>query len=350
MAKNDDGLKKHPATLHKMQQLRRKEGQVPRSRDFPSAISMIAVFCYLFLSWRSIIDNLQRLFDPLSFAAGSQLGDAFAPALTQSTLLFGKLAAPVAAVAIVSYILASLIDSKGLVVSIKHVTPNPERLNPATNLKNIIGLQALVQLGKTLFKAIMFVAIVVVIVRYALNSAVWAPVCGEACARDVAIQVIAAIIIAALVLLLVVALADLLISRAVFAQENRMTDQELKQERREQFGDPEMNKERKRIRNEAAKSGGYRGFGRATVLVESAEGAIGLAYVPGEIDTPVVVVKATGEAYTSLRFQAEGKGVPIIRDDQLMEQLNKYGRVGEAIPKAMFNNVATMLVRSGLIK
>jgi type III secretion protein U len=346
----ENGEKKHPASQYKLSQLRRREGQVARSKDFPATISLIITILYLLLNWRTQVDMLQRLFEPMAFVSRSRFGDAAAPALRHSADLMLSLAWPPLLIASFTYIIASLIDSKGLVMSAKHVTPNFTRLNPASNFKNVFGLQALVQLGKTLLKAVLFTAVVLGLIWYGLNSAVWAPVCGQVCAQEVSIKIIVAIIIAALIIMLIVALADILISRAVFKSENRMTDQEVKQERKEQSGDPEMIRERRRLRNEAARQGGYRGLGNATVLVEAADGAVGIAYVQGKIDTPVVVLKVTGEAYRKLRFEAEGKGVPIVNDEVLLDSLMKAGRVGEPIATALFQPVARMLVKAGLHK
>jgi type III secretion protein U len=349
MAKSDQGEKKHPPTPYKLQQLRQREGQIARSRDFPAAVSLVVTMLYILMAWRTNTDLLTRLFVHHSFAATSAFGDAAVPALVQSLQLLIQLALPVAGFAIFSYILASLIDSRGLLVSFKHVTPQMERLNPATNLKNIIGLQALTQLAKTLTKAILFIATVLFVMWYGLNAVFWAPVCGGACVKDISIKAIVAVIIAALVIILIMAIVDIFISRALFRHEQRMTDGERKQEQKQQFGAPEMRSERRRLRREAAQSG-YRGFGRATLLIESPEGAIAIAYKPGEIDTPVVVGKVTGEAYRSIRFEAEGKGVPIIRDDDLVQSLGKLGRVGEAIPTALFMPVATILTKVGLVR
>jgi type III secretion protein U len=349
MADDGTGEKKHKPTQRKLDDLRRKEGQVAHSRDFPAAVSLIAAFLYFAFTWRSNMDLLQRIFDPLSFSLTAPFGDAVSAALKQQALLLQKLVLPVFGIAIVSYVLTSIAESKGIIFSAKHVSFNMSRISPGSNFKNVFGLQAMSQLGKTLIKVILLIAAVYVIMRKGMNGLFWSPVCGASCTTEVAIREIVYVIIAALIIMLLIAIADIFIARALFNHQNRMSDSDLKRENKEQMGDPEQRKERRRLRNEAAQ-GGYRGFGNANMLVESNGGAVGIAYVPGKIDTPVVVLKVTGEDYRKLRFEAEGKRVPILEDNQLVEDLMKVGRVGEPVPKALFSSVARALIRGGLVK
>ncbi|MGL4635506.1 MAG: EscU/YscU/HrcU family type III secretion system export apparatus switch protein [Beijerinckiaceae bacterium] len=344
----DQGEKKHPATQTKLQRLRTRDGQIAQSRDFPAAVSLIAAFATLLGTWRSEVDQFHKIFSVFDTRYNSNFAFTASATISSGFDLLLRVAAPVSVVAALAYLLASLLDSRGFVLSPKRIAPDLNRLNPASNVKNVFGLQAWSQLAKTLTKATLFAAFVFFMSRQNLNSLFWSPTCGVSCVSNVAIYEILAVIFAALLIVLTMGFVDIFVSRALFKRQHRMTNEELKKEQKDQFGSPELRRERRRLRNESAQSPRVRGLGRATLIIEATFGGVGIAYERGSIDTPMLVSKLTGEEFARKRLEAIGKGVPIVANEELAVQLARLGKIGAPVPTALYHGVAHAIVKSGL--
>jgi type III secretion protein U len=338
-----------PASDKKLRDIRRREGQVARSQDVPMFAAFTAGIVYSLATWQTTSGLLQRLFDPMAFMFTAPFGDSVVPIAQEYLQIWMRLAVPPAILASLAFILASAFNTKGIVVNPKALALDLNRINPASAFQNMFGLQAILDLIKQLIKAVIFVAVSYWLARKTLNAALWAPTCGQECATALTIRTIMILLITAIVLMLVFAVADLKISKALFLRQNRMDHEEMKREQKEVHGSPEMRRERNRIKGEAQR-GGFRGFSRANLLIDGKDGAIGIAFIQGEIDTPVVVLKVAGKELRDIRLQAKGKKVPIYEDDGLMTSLMTQGRVGAPINQELFQAVAVALYRAGVLK
>ncbi len=308
-----------------------------------------ASIVYLLATWQTTSGLLQRLFDPMAFMFTASFGDSVVPMVQEYVQIWMRLAVPPALIASLAFILASAFNTKGIVINPKALSFDLNRINPASAFKNLFGLQAIIDLLKQLIKAVIFVAVAYWLARRTLNSALWAPTCGQECATALTIRTILILLITAIILMLVFAAADLKISKVLFLRQNRMDHEEMKREQKEVHGSPEMRRERNRLKNEASQ-GGFRGFARANLLIDGKDGAVGIAFIQGEIDTPVIVLKVAGKELRDTRLLAKGKKVPIYEDDELMTSLMKAGRVGAPINQDLFQSVAVALYRAGVLK
>jgi type III secretion protein U len=259
-------------------------------------------------------------------------------------------AAPLAGVAVVGYILASIIQTRGLIVSGKGLAPNFDRVSPVEGVKRIFGMRGLSEALKLLAKVLLLVAAVAIILRLMLNGLFWSPTCDEACVTQAAASVLGWTMAAALIVFLFIGLVDLRITDALFRRDHRMTESEMKRERREEYGAIEVRQRRRQIRAEAVNNPPIRGFGRATVVVRWGGGLVGLLYDRSVQDMPIVVGKLYGEEADKTYHEARAKGVPVIPDEQFLADLMNYGRVGEPIPKALVQATAAAFVKYGIVK
>ncbi len=349
MADNSEE-KKHAPTSKRLNQLRNKEGQVPRSRDFPSAISLIMTTGYIILNFGAIWKPAAVLFDSYErFLFQSDLWTLIylfkaAMAVTAQIVL------PVAGIAASSFIIASILETKGLVLSFSNMAPNFNKLNPVEGLKRIVGLHGVSEAIKILFKVLFMGIALYVILSWGLNGLFWSPTCEESCVLNATIYIVIALIIAALVIFFIVGVIDLWITKILFKHDNRMTETELKREIKEDFGSKEVRSERNKMRRQDAMNPVIRGMGKATVIVSKGDALVGMAYEQGKIDTPVVVGKLYQEKIEETLAEAKARGIPIIDDQTYLEDLMRYTRVGEPIPQAMITKTAELFVKLKIIK
>lgn len=342
--------KKHPPTASKLQQLRTREGQVARSKDFPSAFSLAVTVFYVIFNFGKIQEQISSFFNIYDFIFKNteevSLFSVFISSMKQVFII----TLPIFLIASITLTLASIMQTKGMIISFKSVAPNFKKLNPVEGIKKIFGLHGVSESIKIIFKVLFMSIAFYLIVFWGVNSLFWAPTCEEHCVIQVSIYMIIAIIIAALVIYMIVGFIDLWISKMLFMKDNKMTDTEIKKESKEQMGSTELRQARNRIRREDAQNPSVRGFGKATVIIHGGDAIIGLIYHPQKFDIPVVVGKKYGEEAKAVLLEARGKKIPEITNLEYLNKMMKYTKVGEQVPQSLIMETAQNFLDFGIIK
>lgn len=195
----------------------------------------------------------------------------------------------------------------------------------------------------------------------ALGAAAWfilrraGPVLGESVghaptAIGIAIESCRQLAWWALGISLALAAADAAYRRVAWRDRHRMTPEEVRQEQRENQGDPELRQARQRAHRELASRGGARDLeGAALLVVGMPSRAVGLSYDPERDNAPRVVVHGSGQLAAALEALAPSLGVPIERDSALALALAAVP-VQHEVPRALFDDVAHALKRAGLFR
>ncbi|MGL4728392.1 MAG: EscU/YscU/HrcU family type III secretion system export apparatus switch protein [Bosea sp. (in: a-proteobacteria)] len=342
--------KKHAPTNRRLSQLRNQEGQVGRSRDFPASVSLIAAMAYLIINFGPIWQQIAKLFDIYEVFLFRNDTQTLLALFKSSMEISVGLALPVAAIASLTFIFASVLQTKGLVLSFKSVSPNFTRLNPVEGIGRIFGVHGLSEALKIIAKVLFMAIAVYIIMRWTANGLFWSPTCEEGCVLQASIYIIIAVIIAALIIFFIVGVIDIWITMIIFKHDNRMTETELQREIKDDFGSKEIRQRRRDQRREDARTPAIRGFGKATVIAYHGDALVGLAYIPGKFDIPIVVGKLYQERIAESLAEAKNKGVPIIQDEAFVQDLMRYTRVGEPLPQPMIMSTAQIFVKSGVVK
>jgi type III secretion protein U len=125
----------------------------------------------------------------------------------------------------------------------------------------------------------------------------------------------------------------------------RMSRRDIKQEYREDEGDPYIKQRRKQLHFEWAQQNMLSGARRANVIVTNPTHlAIALYYEKGETVVPIVTAK--GEDYMAqlIREVAEEEGIPIMRNVDLARALYAEVELDDYIPRDLFEAVAQVLI------
>ena len=342
--------KKHAPSGQKLNQLRSREGQVPRSKDFSASISLAVTVFYVILNFGKFKQQIASVFDiyEFIFTSGDDISSIgiFLSAMQIALLII----MPVFLIACLTVMLASILQTKGLILSFKSLSPNFSKLNPAEGFKKMFGMQGISESIKLIIKIIILSIISYIIIRWGLNALFWSPTCEEECVIKASLYIIIAIIIAALIIYLLVGVVDIWISKVLFMKQNKMTDTEVKKESKESFGSPEIRKQRNQQRREDSQNPSVRGFGKATVIIHSGEGLVGMAYEPGKYDIPIVVGKQYGEEAKKTLLEVRGKKIPEIPNEEFLSQLMKYTKVGQPLPQSLIMDTAKHFINYGVIK
>ncbi|CAK9100232.1 Flagellar biosynthetic protein FlhB, partial [Durusdinium trenchii] len=126
-------------------------------------------------------------------------------------------------------------------------------------------------------------------------------------------------------------------------QKLRMTREEVKQEQKDEQGDPHVRSRMRRQQRDAIQQRSIREVPSATVVVRNpTHFAVALRYTAGD-DAPTVVSKGTGLFAKRIIRVAEEHGVPVLERKPLARALYKLVPIGKPIPGELYRAVAEIL-------
>lgn len=124
----------------------------------------------------------------------------------------------------------------------------------------------------------------------------------------------------------------------------RMTKQEVRDEAKEQEGNPETKARVRRLQRDFARRRMMQQVPKATaVIVNPTHYAVALRYQAGEAGAPRVVAKGKNFLARRIRELAVRSGVPIVENAPLAQALYRSADVGQEIPPALYRAVAEIL-------
>jgi type III secretion protein U len=182
-----------------------------------------------------------------------------------------------------------------------------------------------------------------------LNDLVWAPSCGEGCVLNVMIWLYGTSIGISVLLLLVVALIDFPLSRILFNRDNKMTVSELKREQKEDSGSPEIRQARKQMADQIAQTSGYIGLSKVDIVFAFGDRAVGLVFRQGETAAPIIAARTFDKAQDFIKEAALRK-LPVVEEPEILLKILDSGTIGSYIPMSTFNDVARVLIQTGIVK
>lgn len=335
--------KKHRPSDQRIRQLAR-EGQIAASQEFRSAGSFAIAIVAVIATAEMWVDGASKMFT-------HDVTEELRNWLPYLAATFGCIAVPLFFVigigSLFPYVFAA-IDGKGVKINAKRVRLQFTRLNPAQGVKERFSLQAGVDALRNLVKTVMILAVCSSVVIWRMEELFWSPACGLACVGSVGSRILIEMCAATALILLALGVADLWISRALFRHQNRMTDSEVKRERKDDFGSPELRNRRSELRQEASQAPAVGSLGAASLVIVGSGGAAALRFDRTVDAPPCVGAKRFGEEGRALVSSARLIGKPVIVNNEAFVAIARV-RTGDNIPEEAFGLVAQCFRAAGLI-
>jgi flagellar biosynthetic protein FlhB len=340
------GERTEAATPRKLQQLR-DDGQAARSPELGSAIGLLAGCFILQATAAGAAGRMQALLTGsfLELGTATRSGDDL---LWAEQLLANAGEAWLLSLAPLMLALPVIGIGVGFaqsqVVSFKAMF-HPETLNPMSGFKRMFSMQALMTLGRSLIKVGLVAAFTwrglqqtlekLVLIQGSTDPRALAAFIGQAM-LDVALP--------AAEVLLVLAIADYAYQRWQFMRMARMSKEEVKQEHKQQEGDPLLKGMiRARQRKMASTKRQLADVPSATVVITNPTHiAVALRYERG-MASPKVLAKGADLIAQKIKEVAHEAGVPTVENVPLARGLFKAVEVGDDIPVELYQAVAEVL-------
>lgn len=275
----DSGDKSEQPSQHKLSKARR-EGQVPRAKEFVSSVTLISVVAYYVLNIDMIKQTFIELFlvsfqfDTQTISHWMTSVELLGTALFSMVMLFFPL--------LIYQIIAAIFGSTllgGWIFSPSLLTPKLEKISPIKGIKRIFSTQSVVELFKNVFKVTLFFSLL-----YWVISSYISVITNLVSAHfDTVVFTVATITIEylgyLLLIVLIFGLFDFPYQHHEFTKQMKMTKQEVKDEHKEQEGRPEVKARIRQIQTQNAKRGANERVLKANVvLTNPTQYAVALIY------------------------------------------------------------------------
>lgn len=250
---------------------------------------------------------------------------------------------PFLVLAVISAIIAGGLQS-GFRLSPESVKLSLEKLNPMTGLQRLFSLKSIVQGGVDVLKLIAVVVVIWSLIWDIRNDSLFhEPTPVSEIPRffyENALWMFFRVILA----MAVIAAIHYAYQRWQTHEDMKMTKQEVKDERKQQEGDPLVKRAQKQAAMRIARGQMLQAVPTADVVVTNpTHFAVALKYERGKDIAPIVVAKGKDLFAQRIKSLAKEHEVPIVENKPLARVLYRVARVNEAIPAELYQTVADIL-------
>ena len=323
----------------------REEGQIARSTEITIAASVISVAIYIYLFGSSLLGNVANIFaqglvfDSLAVlepqVAAGRLADAMIEALFSILpilILTG----------VVVLACSGLIG--GYNFSWKSLQPKASKFNPIAGFKRMFGMQALVNLGKSIAKFLLVGGVTYFLIDASITEFAEISLMALEPGLTVSASILTTAFLVASSTLIIIALIDAPYQVYQHNQKMKMSLREVKDERKDTEGSPEVKQRIRQKQREVSAARMLEAIAEADVVITNPEHfAVALAYDPSSEDPPKVVAKGTDVMAERIRERAGEEGVPLFQSPVLARALFFTTEIEAFIPEPLFEAVAQVI-------
>ncbi len=342
MSQNQTGEKTEQPTPKRVRDARKK-GQVARSQEVVTTVSLMSAISYVWFTWDLNFNRLVALMDQMVILYEVDFRTA---AFLGLSLVFKegvRIILPLLGIIIVADIFANYLQI-GTIFASENVKMKPENLSLIKGFKRIFSLKQLFEVFKSILKIVFLSALLYLVVSDALGPYMNSVPCGMPCIVEVSRQIMAQTLIWSALTFVIVSVLDFIFQRKQHTKSLMMTKHEVKREFKENEGDPIIKGQRKQLAQELVMSDGAERAKKSTALViNPTHFAVAIKYDAAVHPLPIVVAKGRNLYAHHLRAQAESGGVPIFRNVPLTRALYADTNVDEYVPDELFDVIAEIL-------
>jgi flagellar biosynthetic protein FlhB len=321
----------------------RERGQVVRSRELPSALTLLAVAILLRWGRSGGISAWRNSFRRVLNAAVSGDLTVMTPLMHWTAWELVRWTAPALALAWCISALGVMAQG-GFVLSPLALSPNLSRLNPVNNLSRIFSVAGLSPLLKSLIPVSIIAYLAVALALREWLHLIYSPHMALPAAFAWLAAVLYEFAWKAGLVLLAWSGFDYALQRLSYERSLRMSHQEVREEHKDLEGNPATRGRVRRKQREMRRRMMMRQVARATVVVTNPdEYAVALEYVPEKMAAPLVLAKGRGLLAQKIKSEARWYEVPIVENRLLARALHRTVQVGGTIPPTLYTAVAEVL-------
>lgn len=268
---------------------------------------------------------------------------------------FLMLVLPFCGIGLVAGVAANIIQNRGFIFTTKTIQPKFSKILP--NFKEflnrtIFSVMGFFNLIKSVFKVAVIGIIAFIFIRQDMFTTLnFLHTRGPMEALKKTASMASTLLIISAVFMLAVGILDYVMQRRQFMERMKMTKQQVKEEFKEQEGDPQVKARLERAQREMLTQNMARSVREADVVITNpTHYAVALEWKRDQSDSPQVTAK--GEDLTAQRIKqiAREAEVPVIENKPLARGLYDETEVGDEIPVSYLRLVATVYAQIGYME
>lgn len=344
MSQDSDEEKTESPTAHRLEKAR-EEGQIPRSRELTSVLMVLIGLMILWLGGENMARQLSTMvsaglhFDHGIISDDKQIVRHISALISQAIWALLPVLAGLVVVAIAAPMLLG-----GLVISGKAIKFDFGKMNPIKGLGRMVSAQAWSELLKGILKAIL----VGCVTGWYLHSH-WSDMLhllteSPFDALHHALNMIAICGLLILLGLIPMVAYDVVWQLYSYYKNLRMTRQDIRDEYKQQEGDPHVKGRIRQQMRAAAQRRMMADIPKADVIVTNpTHYSVALQYDEKKMSAPKVVAKGAGDIALRIREIGKEHRIPVLEAPPLARALYRHSEIGQHIPGALYGAVAEVL-------
>ncbi|MBQ9452170.1 MAG: type III secretion system export apparatus subunit SctU [Desulfovibrio sp.] len=321
----------------------RQKGQVAKSQDVPSSLSVLAIALYFMatgpIMLRAMLDMAQAPIQLMTLPFAEALPRT-AAIIWQSSL---RLLLPLMGM-VLAVVLCANLAQVGVLFAPEAAKPKLENLNPGQWFKKVFSLKNAFELFKNIVKVTVLTTAVYTIFEDYLPELFRIPQSNIGDMWALLGKASLDLILTSACIFCVLAALDYFFQKWQFTKNNMMSKEEVKREYKESEGDPLIKGKRKQLHQELINQNSLQKVRKAKVLVVNpTHYAVALDYEKDKTPLPVILAKGQGELALRMMEVARQEGIPIMHNVPLARSLYAEGTEDAYIPKELIGPVAEVL-------
>lgn len=350
-AKDGPGGEKTEEPTSKKLSDARKEGQVAKSKEITNAFEMLTAFSLLYIWLEKMgtyfVGNMYDIYSQIPEYI--KMYDGNVPEQTINAIFIKSMSrvllilAPFLLVGFVVAFVCNVVQVKWKPTT-KPMKPKFNKLNPISGFKRFFSVNSIVELVKSILK--------IGLVSYVVYSYLKKNMPPLYLFYDLSLQQGVAQVGVLVINLglrialwyMIIAVLDYVYQKMKFKKDMKMTKQEVKDEYKNQEGDPQIKSKQRQRMQEASRRRMMQQLPEADVVITNpTHFAVAIKYDPDLYDAPYVVAKGADYLAQKIKETAKEHHVEIVENKPLARMLYANVEVGSVVPPELYQAVAEVL-------
>ncbi len=344
MADDRDNSEKTEEPTAQRREEFREQGQVAQSRELSTVFMLFGVALVMWFLGKFFLQQVIEMFtktyqDYLVVSArSSDYSEVVKFCLMRGLYIISPILLTTGVLG-----LASTLFQVGFVISPEVVSPNLDKVDPIQGFQRIFSLRSVIEGLKAILKVILVTGVVYMVIKHELETS---PYLINFSMPQLLVYfgtISLKIIFWVAVFMGVLAVFDYGYQKWDLEQKMRMTKQEVKDEIKTREGDPQIKARIRRIQRDLSSKRMMASVPKADVIITNPTHiAVAIMYT-AELPAPQVVAKGAGVIAEKIRELAREHKIPIVENKPLARTLFKTIKIGQIVPRELYNAVAEVL-------
>lgn len=326
----------------------RKKGQIAKSKEVVSTLSLLVAGLYFWIAW----DWLNGLLREIILLPAQVVGLSFSEGLQIMTnqIITSAVYWIVIPFVLLLFVFTVLgnVAQFGILFSLDPIMPKLEKISPASGFKKIFSKKSLGDTGLSLIKILAIGFVVYLISRNSLKQLIHdVSICDVECNEALMQSLVWQLIAWLMPLLIAIALIDIVMQKAFFMKDQMMSKQEVKREYKDSEGDPLIKGKRKQQHTELVMNSMQDKIRASRVLLTDIDKSIALRYEQGVTPLPLIMAIGSNALARQMVEVAEEEGVAVVANPSAVRLLVDEGKVDQYIPDIAITPIARILRKLG---